>query len=227
MTNEVTGGISKSQSWRLELQFVPEELRVNEPELQRKRWFDYREALPGQLTHLFLEAYKEVYREWYARIRDVNEATQIPVVHFNDLFTSRELLFFWNARQVADEIGCDYHFYVNFAFERAIERGWKYLPRPNQMYGDELKADARNAWAETVLTQLRLPKSPLYKAENFKNLPEQADYYEYLEKMVANREQKHMVLSRLIYREGAISEESAIKIFGAELVRQANLHFNQ
>lgn len=227
MTVTNKGDITKAQSWRLELQFVPEELRVKEPELQRTRWFDYRESLPGQLTYLFLQAYIEVYREWYARIRDVNEATQIPVVHFDDLFTSRELLFFWNARQVADEIGCDYWFYIRFAFDRAIERGWKYLPRPNQMYGDELKADAHNAWQETIVTQLRLPKSALYKAENFKNLPEQADYYEYLEKMVANRQQKHMVLSRLIYREGAISEEHAIKIFGAELVRQATLLFKQ
>lgn len=220
-----TGGITKQQSWQLELRYIPEEMRSNEPELQRKRWFDYREYLPGQLTLFFLEQYKIVYRDWYARIRDKEESERIPVVHFSDLFTSRELMNFWRARQAADDIGCTYDFYVRFTFERAIERCWKYLPRPNQLYNDELIADARNAWAETLAVQLKLPQSAIYKADSFKGLPEQVDYYEYLEKMVNDREHKHMILSRLIYREGALNKEIAVKIFGAELVEQATLHF--
>ena len=220
------GGISKQESWQLELRFIPENMRIEEPELQRKRWFDYRASLPGQLTLHFLKAYKEVYREWYARVRDYSEAAVIPVVHFKDLFTSRELLHFWNARQAADRIGCNYHFYLRFAMERCIERGWSYLPRPNQLYNDELIHDARNAWEESLRVNLRLPHSDFYKAENFTGLPEQVDYYEYIERMVHGREHKHMLLSRLIYREGAISEDNAEKIFGTDLVSKAKSFFN-
>lgn len=220
------GEITRNQSWALELQHVPDEMRLAEAELQLTRWFDYRQMLPGQLTDYFVERYKEIYRQWYAKVRDEGESEFIPVVHFKTLFGSTELLQFWNARQAADRIGCDYDFYLRFAMHRCVERAWRYLPRANQLYGEELQHDLELSWQESLRAQLKLATDPRYKAANYIGHPDQDAYHEYLVGLVNMREQKHMVIARLIFKENIFTQETAVRLFGTDLVKQAVSFYN-
>lgn len=195
------GQLTRDDSWLLELAKIPQEMRLNEPELQSKRWFDYRHQLPAQLTYLFAQRYEAIYREFYAKTRDSESAPNIQVTMYEDVFNSPELLCFWNARQTADEIGCDYDFYIRFCMNRTWERAWKYLPRPNQLYGDEIKTDATAAWNNQLKYSLKLSLLDYYMNANYEGHPDQDAYHLYLVAQVNAREQKHMLLARLILKE--------------------------
>lgn len=220
------GEISRDDAWVLELAKVPENMRLTEPELQQTRWFDYRHLLPAQLTYLFVERYKAVYKEIYAQVRDHSDSEKIGVVMFTDVFKSSELLCFWQARQSADSIGCDYDFYLRFALKRAWERGWKYLPRPNQLYGDELVADIRAEWALQCRLVLKLATSEWYKNKNFVGHPDQVSYHAYLVEKIKQREHQHMILARLILKEECLPADIARGYFDNSVVDYALSFYN-
>ncbi len=66
--------LTSQESWVAELRTIPEELRVDESALWQSRWFDYRDLLPGQATILFSQRYIEVFKDFFARMRDKNQA---------------------------------------------------------------------------------------------------------------------------------------------------------
>jgi hypothetical protein len=208
-------------AWLYELANIPEELRLAEPALRQTRWFDYRDQLPMQLTQTFAESYSELYREMYATTRDYEYAEKVT-----GGLVQADLLSLWLARQAADRVGCPYGFYIRFSMMRTFERQWKYIPRPNQLYGEELVLDLVDTWASAKKDILFLAKGQFYKAQNFKGHPDQRDYHEYLIQNVKTRAVPEMVLTRLIFREKCLPEELAVKHFGEALVNTAFRHFN-
>lgn len=213
--------MTKDDAWLLEIARVPDNLREIEPKLTKSRWFDYRHMLPAQLTQLFADRYAHHYRQMYAKLRDKDTAGGVQVFK-TEIFSSPELLPVWLARQAADAFGCEYDFYIRYAFERAFENGWRYIPRPNQLYGDSLSIDAMNAWAIEQRASLRLAKHERYQAHSYEGHPDQDDYHDYLIRQVAQREQKHLVLGRLLHKDKHLIESAAIEGLGEGIVRRAN-----
>lgn len=215
--------ISKDDAWLLELSRIPEELRIAEPELMRTRWFDYRHLLPAQATYLFAHHYVTQYRELYAKTRDIDGSYEVEPLFAQDVLQGPETISFWRARQAADAVGCTYEFYIRFVMNRAFERGWRYIPRPNQLYGDEIHQDAVAGWAEETAHVLHLAQHPMYRNAAYKGHPDQDAYHDYLLQQINNREHKHMILSRLMYRENCFPLELALKHFEACDIRRAKL----
>lgn len=225
MKLEFASSLTRDDSWMLELAHIPAELREDEAALQSSRWFDYRHLLPAQATLLFATTYEEVYREKYAQLRDYRDAHKVAPLRGQDIFKSTDLLPLWRARQAADRIGCRYDFYLRFAFDRAWERGWAYMPRPNQLYGEDLVLDVADAWAELRRASLQLARSERFKMARYNGHPDQDAYHDYLIEQVRDREHPHLVLARLIYREKCLPAELAGEQFGSEVLRRAYLHF--
>ena len=213
--------MTKNDAWLLEIAKIPQDLREPEPELLTRRWFDYRDLMPAQLTSLFANRYEVAYREAYARIMDARASENVSPLMGRDVFESPELLPIWRARQAADQIGCKYDFYLNFAFKRFFERGWRYMPRPNQLYGEELILDANEAWQETTRASLQLANRKRFLPEQYVGHPDQDAYYAYLVQQVAQREHRHMVLSRLVFREKILPLAVASEHFSADDLTRA------
>lgn len=211
---------TKDDVWLFELANIPEELRELEPALRQSRWFDYRNKLPMQLTQLFADTYCEIYREMYAKLRDYEYAENIT-----GNLSNSDLQALWLGRQAADKIGCTYGFYIRYAMTRTYERQWKYLPRPNQIYNEELLLDAKDLWEATKREILYLADDDFYKVSNYKGHPDQHDYHDYLIRVVKSRAVPEMILTRLIFREKCLPEELAVKHFGYSVVKQAMKHF--
>jgi hypothetical protein len=207
--------------WLFELASIPEELRIKESELRQSRWFDYRNKLPMQLTQLFADTYCEIYKEMYAKLRDYEYAEKIT-----GNLSDSDLISLWLARQAADAIGCPYGFYIRFAMTRTYERCWKYLPRPNQLYGEELLLDAKDVWDATRKDILYLAESNFYKTQSYMGHPDQHDYHRYLVDTVKMRAVPEMILTRLIFREKCLPEELAVEHFGDLVVKTAMRHFH-
>jgi len=210
-----------------ELKLVPPQFRELEPELYSLRWFDYRRMLPSRATQLFVKTYDSQYRAQYAKTQDAGAALTLKVAGVaDDIFKSGALLQFWRARQEADRIGCRYPFYLRFVFDRMFQRGWRYLPRPNQLFDDDISLDVEVAWLEAKRQTLQLAKSPIFLAANYCGLPEQDAYYLYLVQQVQARPAPARVLARLVYKDKMLPESVAIEHFGADLIQQAFFHHN-
>ena len=216
-------GITKHDAWLLEIAKIPDELRKDEAELRLSRWFDYRDLNAVQLTYLFADRYDTIYREFYAKTIDEERAEKVRTLIGKDVFESPELIGVWRARQAADAIGCKYDFYLRFAFNRFFERGWKYAPRPNQMYGEELVMDVKDAWDATLQCTLQLANRKRFQAGNYEGHPDQDAYHSYLVDMVKTREHKHLILSRLVLKERILPQSIAEKHFDNEVLRRAEI----
>lgn len=222
----VGGKITRDDSWLLELAHIPDDMRQDESLLQTSRWFDQRHMLPAQATYRFAAEYQAAYRDSYAEMRDYRKAeSATPLVH-EDIFKGADLLPLWRARQEADRIGCRYDFYLRFVFRRCWDRGWHYLPRPNQLYGEELTLDVKDAWETLRKASLQLASEPRFRVGNYEGHPDQDSYHQYLIEQVKDRVQQHLVLARLIYREQMLPAEVAASHFGAGALNDAFIHFH-
>jgi hypothetical protein len=218
--------LTRDDSWILEIAKIPSDLREKEPALLQTRWFDYRHLSPANLTYLFVERYDTVYREFYSKTRDQLSSENIQVLMFKDVFESNELLCFWNARQAADEIGCDYDFYIRAAMKRSWDRHWKYIPRPNQLYGEELVLDIKDDWTNQLNHNLKLATNPRFKNDNYVGHPDQIAYHKYLIAQVKARVQSHMILARLMLKEQCLPEHIVYGYFTDSEVKRALSHYN-
>ncbi|WP_323016503.1 hypothetical protein [Castellaniella sp.] len=204
------------------LRHIPPEIRALEPELYLSRWWDYRMELPARATELFMLAYERAYRDQYAKVQDAVTAPTVPVFGVTELFASGGLMHFWRARQEADRLCCRYDYYLRFAFNRAFERGSRYLLRPNQILSEELSLDLEVAWLETKRLTLQLATHPIYLPGNYCGMPEQDDYFLYLVGQIQRRSVQDRLLARLVFKDRLIPAEIAAQHFDAEVLERAS-----
>ena len=216
----ISANSTKDDLWVFELAHITEEMRIEEPALRQSRWFDYRQKLPIECTQIFADTYCKLYREMYATLRDYEYAEKIT-----GNLSQGDLMSLWQARQAADRMGCPYEFYIRYAMTRTFERCWKYIPRPNQIYNEELYLDGIDLWEKTKREILFLANSDYFKNQSYNGHPDQHAYHAYLIQMVKFRPVPEMILTRLIFREQCLTEELAVKHFGSDVVGAARKHF--
>lgn len=135
---------------------IPKEMLAAEVELYSTKWFDYRDYHPVYATYLFAHHYENVYRRKYAEIRDLAMSTEISPLRAEELFKSPELNSVWNARQAADRIGVTYEFYIGHAMNKCLANGHKFIPRPSQLYTEQMVDDVKEAWEEYCKNTLQI-----------------------------------------------------------------------
>lgn len=214
-------GKSRDEYMRLALMKIPQALRDNEAELRQQRWFDYRHLTPAEATYLFAAEYRHAYVEAYKRQRDIRTAEHIRPFAPDDIFACKELNAMWQVRQAADSIGCKYDFYLRFVFDRFAQRGWRYLPRPNQMASEELVLDIRDAWHIECAASLQVAELALYRAAAYNDTPEQNQYYDWLCMQIMQRNHPHLALARVVYDEPILPATEAVKRVPPALLSKA------
>jgi hypothetical protein len=200
---------------------IPQKFRDNEADLRGSRWFDYRQMNPVEATYLFAGEYRQATKTWHAKVRDLPSAERARGFVPDDLFASKELIAMWLARQAADKIGCKYDFFLNYAFKNFTERGWRWLPRPNQLYAEELVLDIETGWRVECAASLQLASDPFYHADAYAGLPEQDAYHEYVVAQIKQREHHYLTLSSVVYARKALPEAVALVHFPEAVVKRA------
>ena len=104
---------------------------------------------------------------------------------------------------------------------RCWERGWSYIPRPNQLYSEELRLDIADSWAKERSSSLQLANQLRFKTESYVGHPDQDAYHRYLFDEIQKREHKHLAIARVVYKEKMLSEELAASRFGSDLMLRA------
>jgi hypothetical protein len=190
----------------------------DEAAAMQTKWFDYRMMPHVRATYLFARHFNLAYQRFFAETRDKETSKMIRGIHHEDVFQSRDKTTIHLARQAFDLAGVRYEFGLSFAMRRFLERGWKTMPRPNQLYGDELIADMKEAWVIECDARLQVPKHAMYLAENYTGTRLQREFHEWLFKQINRRSSRHLSLGQAVYVEKVLPESVALEVYGEGLL---------
>lgn len=190
----------------LALQIEPS-ARQCESDLYRSRWFDYAEMHPAKATYLFAHYYQLQVNKFIATCIDARTALERSTSAPKDVFTSKHLISFWNARRVCDSIGCPYDFALEFAQHRALDRMMRVFPQPNQLCGEDFEIDLKDLWTSTTGRSLRYSKGSKFQMKYFAGTWTQKRHIQSLLSQIKTRpaESHPGLLGRLI-SEGTLDE---------------------
>jgi hypothetical protein len=202
---------------------IPLPILEAEVELIESKWFDYRRLHPTKATYLFASKYELGLRDIYAKTIDYRKAGDLQAFNGKDPLETADVVSLWRARQSYDRIGVRYEFGLRFTFGRFADRGWSHFPRPNQLYGQELLLDIADAWKVECRARLQFAADPMFRNENFANLPEQVDYHSWLIKQIKSRDLIHwpLAIGSAVYTRRALLEERALVEFGRSAMERA------
>lgn len=193
---------------------------LTEDQLSELKWFDYRVLTPELATELFTTAYGVIFREFYGKVVDyatVGHAQPFPKG------VAEELHYLNQARQAADSIGCRYDFYLRAAFWRFVNRGFADLPRPNQLYAEEVILDVRDVWTAQKNAELQLAKHHTFTVDNHTGSALQLAYCDYLIDQIKRRALPHLALATVVFTRRQLPFDFALQHFGPEILKRAEL----
>ena len=215
----------------LTIQHIPAKLRKKEQELARMRWFDCRKMHPMLATYYFMECYKTAYQEFTRVAINADTAPYVKPIKGNDFLNAREKLSFWRLRQLVDELGIRYDFFLSEAMRWYTEECFRseslYPPRPGHMATNaDMLASVVIAWEEELNVRMQFPQDECYKIKNFTGSVDQLDYEEFVMKQIMNRQHKQFSLCAALYTHEVLRIRQAELRFGERLVSDAIEEFN-
>jgi len=169
------------------MRLVMPDVLERECEVANKKWFAYRFMTPFAATKHFANLYTRGFKA-YVRFNGDRGDAELRQGLGSRIFEkpSGSLTELWHARQRADELGLPYELLIEFGFEFARKGGWKNAPRPMQLFGS---AESDIAWPLEIERFLkerlplvidRLADLPQYRVENYRHLPVQDEFRDYL-----------------------------------------------
>ena len=170
--------------------FIKKKSLQHETALFQTKWWDYRFMSPFEATMSFIDTFGIEARKIYARDIDFERAEYIKVsnattiregLEKNDDKVKRYFSGFWRGRQVADAIGIPYATYISHAMSERL-RAWQraYLPNPTQIYRDFEVSKVVARWDEMKASRIHFAEHHAYLAQNFRGMPDQVRYHDYL-----------------------------------------------
>jgi hypothetical protein len=188
--------------------FIDKKLLAIDPELFRTKWFDYRMMTPLQATRHYIEAFGEVYREYFAVeiSKAASQFIRVPTIEviWAGLAADEDkhkITFsgMWRGRQVADAIGMPYKAYIHTVMGLRLRYwGQNHLPQAAHLYKSEDVEKAVAKWEEMQSARLYLSDEPAYMIENYDDIAHQNDYHEWLFKQAQLRGNPWYVLAQFI-----------------------------
>jgi hypothetical protein len=206
----------------LALKYSTSSVMKQEADLYRTKWFEYRMWHPVRATYYWANCYVEASRRFCAQNFDVEKAKTAKIISHEDIFQTRDAAAATIARQALDRIGCRYEWAMFFMTKRFSDRGWFAMPRPNQLYGEELTLDIADAWALECNASLQFPKDTAFQARDGKlQTPVQSEYVDWVVQQVRARgTDQWRSVSRLL-SEGILTQTLAEHHFGPDTTRRA------
>lgn len=216
--SELTRGACET----LALQRVDPETRAGESDLYSSKWFDYRLESWVHSTYRYAHEYKAAARRFWVINRNADVAEDLPIFPNPDIFQCRELTGCINARQALDRIGCRYEWALTWTLKRFSDRGWFGLPRPNQLYGEELTLDIADAWKEECAVSMQIARNGHFR--NLQEGPQKPVQREYETWLVAQARARGVDSWRSVSRmlsEGVLTPAQADSHFGSTVAQRA------
>ncbi len=214
--------LSRGACEALALQRIPQDLRDREADLVETKWFEERRHHHVLSTYHYAHTYVMGGRAFCRQNNDSERADTLPVLTAPDIFTTRELNALVSARQAFDVIGCRYEWAFSWLVHRFTDRGWMSFPRPNQLYGEEILMDLRDAWKEECAIALQVPKDAYFRLASGAPLTQvQQEYVSWVLDQARNRSLDPWRPCSRLLKEGVLTPELVEAAFGGEVLRRA------
>lgn len=218
---------------------VPRAHIVDVSDIYEKRWWDYRRLTPGHSFYLFAHCYyrasKIAARKSIAERtahRSSGDMRNVHALHGAALVEmtaegiwnrdQAHITGIWKAMLVADALGIPYPEYCRLACKVAMERLWSRLPRPSQLYSENLAVFVMDEWDALRRSKLIAAQHPIYAVENYDARPMQDAYRVYLLDQIKKVDKKAPALANAIWIRPQLPLEIATKHFPAPLIDRAS-----
>lgn len=204
---------------------IPHERIEHERMLFDHKWFDYRFMHPALATYYFAHVYKAVYKRIWERHIDRKSAQFAKGIKVEDIFEAdgNTLSAIWRCRQVADAMGIPYNLYIELAMTKALSWQRKFLPRPAQLYSDQIIDAVHAGWEDRTKGRFYVTVDPRYRLDQWAATPAQIAHESWICTQIARRTPgtRSHLLHKHLWVDPIIREDFAIERFGEEEVRRA------
>jgi hypothetical protein len=219
---------------------VPRKHIVEVADVYQARWWDYRRLTPGHAFYLFAHHYYKGSR--FAARKFMSERPHSPgdpdrrkalaivgpalvQMDASGIWERDQghIVGLWNAMLVADAHGIPYPEFTRLACRIALDRMWKHVPRPNQLYSEIIAALVIDEWEQLCKERVYSASHPLYLEENYIGLQVQDDYREWIIKCIKAHSSPLNSLMQAIYVNRHIPEALALQHFPQQLITRARL----
>lgn len=195
---------------------------AKERDLYTTKWFDYRFMSPYAATEVFEREYQKIFRLKWAATFDREEAEKKRGLRSGGISAGgAELTSIWHARQMADEFGLPYDFFISRAMDAATGRGARRLPRPNQLYHAWNCQRALAAWNESLEESFRPSRLPQYRNEAYCGLHAQIAHRQWVVDRIKARSMHSYLIGKSCFILKILPVEIATSEFGVDRVNQA------
>jgi len=161
--------------------YISPEILAIEAELINLKYVDYAFLSAVEATRLFQRQFIEMYQEYHGRYLDYHERENKRGMKSVSLFENpaETITALWKGRQTADALGMEYGLYCRTAFRHLVDRGYRHLPLPNQLYSDSVVEATQELWAYESTTTDKMfmhTRDSRFKTENYCGEPAQDRY---------------------------------------------------
>lgn len=224
--SEIYGtGLDRDHYEVVMIQHIDRKLAQAEAGLYARKWFDYRNLHPVEATYLMVHHYHRAYGDFVGRALS-HKRRYVKAFKGKDFLQTHERKSFWRLRQKIDELGIRYEFFLRFAMNWNLARGWgkgaAHPPRPCHLTNnDELIVDVANAWALECRGKIQFITAQRYTVAQWVASPDQLAYEAFVVESIKAKPHPRFALHAALYLYDALRIETALENFPAQAVVDA------
>lgn len=217
---------------------VPRKQIAEVADIYDRRWWDYRRLAPGHSFYLFAHHYyrgtkiaaKKMISErakGFTREGCIMFGLEGPALVEMDAGglwdrDQAHITGLWKAMLVADALGIPYGEFVRLACKVAVDRLWRRLPRPSQLYSDNLAVYVMEEWDALRASRFFAAQHPIFDIANYDGRPMQDAYRDYLIEQVKKVDGKAPALASVLYFRPQLPLDLAQQHFPKQLLDRAD-----
>lgn len=189
---------------------IDRKLLAAESALYSEKWFDYRQLHPTMATYLAAHHYNRAYGDFMGK--NLNRGKRFMAgFKGKDVMAAKEVKSFWKLRQMIDERGIPYEFFMRHAMEFCAEHGWLQPPRPQHITTNaDLIIEVANQWEMECRSKIPWSQSPRFMVRNWIGAPDQLAYEQQLITRIMQRPNPRFAIQTALYLYDALRIEAAI-----------------
>jgi hypothetical protein len=201
-----------------------------------KRWWDYRRLAPGHSFYLFANHYYKASRtaarkligergrgKTYEKRRALLGPALVEMTA--ETIWDRDLNHItgiWKSMLVADALGIPYDHFCRMACQVAFDRLWEHLPRPTQLYSENIACYVMDEWDALRKVKFVAATHPVFDLCNYDARQMQDDYRAYVIEQISQLESgKVAALASVLGFRPQIPIELAEQHFPKQLIDRA------
>jgi hypothetical protein len=216
---------------------VPKKHIKDVSDLYERRWWDYRRLSPGHSFYLFAHHYYRACKLSARRLiserrsgfdRRGNMMVNLKGHALAEMTAERiwergqsHITGIWKAMLISDGLGIPYPEFSRLACKVAIERLWKQLPRPSQLYSEKLAIGVMDEWDAIRKAKFFTAHHPVYSLDNYDGRRQQEAYRAYLIEQLKEQTNKVPALATALFFRPQLPVDLAEKHFPAQLIARA------